>query len=109
MSQKSVHTVEIKIKCVTDRSPLHNECFEECGGPCDSNIVLAEKPYQEHVTNIDNFIWLMFVSYRKLNKITKPFEFSITPYENAIISVGVGSDKIILSALIPSRCFHKLQ
>ena len=46
---------------------LANGWIKRCQGPWGSLIVLAAKPHQEHVTNIDNFIWRMCVSYHKLN------------------------------------------
>ena len=53
-----------------------NDWIERCKGPRGSSIVLAAKPHQEHIKNIDNLIWRMCVSYRKLNAITKSFKFS---------------------------------
>ena len=63
---------------------LDNGWIEKCVGPWGSMIVLAQKPHQEHVTNIDDFIWRMCVSYRKLNCITKPFQFPIPQCDDAI-------------------------
>ena len=37
-----------------------------------SMIVLAPKPHQEHIDNIDDFIWRLCVSYRGLNSVTLP-------------------------------------
>ena len=54
------------------RALIHNDWIEECGGAWGSLIVLAPKPHQEHVTDIDDFIWRMCVSYRKLNSVTLP-------------------------------------
>ena len=51
---------------------LENDWIEKCECPWGSSIVLADKPYQEHVKNIDNFIWRMCVSYKILNVITNP-------------------------------------
>ena len=36
---------------------LNNGLIEKCVGPWGSMIVLAQKPRQDHVTNIDDFIW----------------------------------------------------
>ena len=52
---------------------LINVCIEKCGGPWGSSIVLAAKPYQEHIQNIDDFIWIICIYYRTLNGIAKPF------------------------------------
>ena len=53
--------------------------------------MLAAKPHQEHIKDIDNFVWIMCVSYRKLNAITKPFELPISRYDNAIAIIDTGS------------------
>ena len=50
---------------------LQNEWIYACGWPWDRSIVLAENPRQEQVTNFENFIWNMWVSYRKLSDIIK--------------------------------------
>ena len=73
---------------------LQNEEIEECGGLWGSRIALAAKPHQEHITNVDNFIWRMYLSYYKLNNITKTFEFPISCCDDTINSVGAGSDTI---------------
>ena len=61
-----------------------NVWIEECGGPWGSSIVLASKLHQEQIKNIDDFIWIMCVPYRKINGITKPFEFPIPCCDYAI-------------------------
>ena len=53
---------------------LRNARIEKFGGPWGSIIVLAAKPHQGHIQNIDDFVWRMCVSYRKLNDITKYFK-----------------------------------
>ena len=58
---------------------LHNNWIKECGGPWGSMVVLAPKPHQEHVEDINEFVWRMCVSYRKLNAITLPFTYPIPP------------------------------
>ena len=90
-------------------SLLQNEWIEECGGPWGSSIVPAANPPQEHVANIDNFIWNMCVSYQKLNEITKPFEFTIPCCDNAIISVSAGSDTVFIISLDARQGYHKVQ
>ena len=56
---------------------LNNDCIEDYKGPRGSQIVLAENPHQEHMENIEDFVWRMCVSYRGLNKVTRPFEYPI--------------------------------
>ena len=62
----------------------------KCGGPWGSLIVLAPKPHQENVTEIADFIWRMCVSYRALNRITKPFQFPIPRCDDSIYLLGSG-------------------
>ena len=55
-----------------------NEWIERCEGPWVSMIVLAQKSHQESIVNIEDFIWRICVSYRRLNADTKPFQFLIS-------------------------------
>ena len=68
---------ESKIMLEQINTLLFNNWIEECGGAWGSPLVLAPKPHQETITNIDDFIWRMCVSYRKLNSVTLPFEYPI--------------------------------
>lgn len=54
------------------------------GGPWGSLVVLAAKPHQEYVVDINYFIWCMCVSYRALNRMTKPFQFLIPRCEDSV-------------------------
>ena len=73
---------------------LRNDRIEKCEGLRGSSIVLAAKPHQEHIKYIDNFVWRMCISYRKLNTITKPFEFTIPRCDDAIAIIDTGSQDI---------------
>ena len=72
---------------------VNNVWMGKCGGPWGRSIVLASKPHQEHILNIDYLIWRMCVSYRKLNGITKTFEFPILHCDDDISTVGAESNK----------------
>ena len=63
-----------------------NVWIEKCGVPWGSSIVLVAKPYQEHIQNIDDFIWRICVSYRKL----KPLDFPIPCCDGYVNTVGAG-------------------
>ena len=69
---------------------LRNARIEKFGGPWGSIIVLAAKPHQEHIENIDILVWIMCVSYRNIYAINKPFKFSNTCCDDARISFGTG-------------------
>ena len=49
-----------------------------------SRIVLAPKPHQEHVQNIDDFIWRFCISYIALNQITKLVSYYIPRCDDAV-------------------------
>ena len=70
---------------------LGNDRIERCEGPWGVSIVLGTKPHQDHVKDIDNFVWRMCISYSKLNAITKPFEFPILRCNDAITIINIGS------------------
>ena len=58
--------------------------------PARGMIVLLDKPHQEHVNNIEYFIWKMYVPYRKLNSITKLFALPNPRCNNTIDIIGGG-------------------
>ena len=78
---------------------LYNEWIERCTGAWGSSIVLAPKPHQEHIRNIDDFEWKMCVFYRKLNGITKPFQFPISRCDDAITVLSWGAGEIWIISL----------
>ena len=49
----------------------------------NSNIVLAPKPHQEDVDNIDEYIWRFCISYVALNLITKVINYTIPRCDDA--------------------------
>ena len=61
--------------------------------------MLTVKPHQEHIENIDAFVWKMCVSYRKLNAVTKPFEFPIPRYDDAIAIIDTESQFVWIVSL----------
>ena len=77
---------------------LANEWIERCAtGSWGSPLVLSPKPQQETIEDIDDLVWRMCVSYRGLNKVTKPFEYPIGRCDDAIDDVGNGTGCIIIS------------
>ena len=70
---------------------LGNYWIERQEGSWESSIMLAAKPHQEHIKDIDNFVWIICVSDRKLNTITKPFEIPIPRCDDAIAIIDRGS------------------
>ena len=49
-----------------------------------SRIVLAPKPYQEEVEDINDFVWRFCISYIPLNQVTKIIAFYIPRCDDAV-------------------------
>ena len=76
-----------------------NDWIEHYRSGWESPIVLAPKPHQESVVDIDKFIWRMCVSYHGLNKVTNPFEYPIGRCDSAIEDLGDASGIIFFICL----------
>ena len=87
---------------------LNNVWMEKCGGPWGRSIFLASKPHQEHIINIDGFIWRMCVSCRKINGITNTFEFPILRCYNDISTVGARSNKTWIISLNARQLYYQI-
>ncbi len=46
--------------------------------------LLAPKPYQEHISNIANFVWRFCVNYIPLNQVTRQIAYPIPCCDNAV-------------------------
>jgi hypothetical protein len=46
--------------------------------------LLAPKPHQEHVKNIDDFVWRFCINYIPLNQITRPVAYPIPRCDSAV-------------------------
>jgi hypothetical protein len=90
-------------------SLLHNDWIGECGSPWGSLIVLAPKLHQEHVDDINDFIWRMRVSYRKLNSITRAFEYPIPRCDDAIDDFGDGFGRLWFISLDTRQGYHQIR
>eukprot|EP00984_Skeletonema_dohrnii_P006306 scaffold2258_cov84-Skeletonema_dohrnii-CCMP3373.AAC.7 len=68
-------------------------------GPWLSKGLLAPKPHQEAVTDIDSFVWRFCVSYVALNSITKLIRMPIPRCDDAVNNhLGNGKYKWLLDA-----------
>ena len=89
---------------------LHNKWIVECNsGAYGAPIVLAPKPHQEDVENIDDFVWRMCVSYRALNKITRPFEYPIGRCDDAVEDLGDGAGRIYFITIDCAQGYHQIR
>jgi hypothetical protein len=57
-------------------------------------ILLAAKPHQEHISNIDEFVWRFCVNYIPLNQVTRLIAFPISRFDMAI-GMAFGLSKFI--------------
>jgi hypothetical protein len=62
------------------------------GGQWQFKALLATKPHQEHISNIDYFVWHFCVNYIPLNSITKVEAYVIPRCDSAInLTFGKGT------------------
>ena len=88
---------------------LHNRWVEEIQGSAwGAPIVLAPKLHQEKVTDIDDYIWRMCVSYRGLNRVTKIFAFPILRCDSSIEDMGDHVGILFFISLDAKSGFHQI-
>lgn len=77
------------------------------GGQWLFKALLAPKPHQEHITEIDKFIWRFCVNFIPLNSITKTIAYPIPRCDSAV-HMAYGSSKLFWLFDAPSG-FHQLR
>jgi hypothetical protein len=87
---------------------LDNGWIRPCYGPWGSLIVLATKPHQEQVTDVNDFVWRMCVSYRRLNQVTLPFEYPIPCCDDAIDNFGDSNGRLYFISLDNKTGDHQI-
>ena len=87
---------------------LNNKWIRRCGGHLRSMVVLAQNPHQEHINAIEDFVWRMCVSYRRLKAVTKPFQFPIPRCDDAITILGCGAVTIYIINLDARQRYHQV-
>ena len=92
-----------QIKCLKG-----NAWIKERDGAWGSHIVLAAKPHQEDVDDIQNFVWRMCVSYRGLNKVTKIYEFTIPRCDMAVTIFENESSKMYIITVDTKKGYHQV-
>jgi hypothetical protein len=83
-----------------------NGWIRKCFGPWGSSIAPAAKPHQEHIHSIEDFIWRLCVSYRRLNQVTLPFEYRIPRCDDAIDNFGDSAGRLFFIALDNKTGYH---
>ena len=60
--------------------------IEDSESSWNSNIVLAPKPHQEHVAEINDYIWRFCDSYVALNLVTRVINYPIPRCDDAVMN-----------------------
>ena len=81
--------------------------FKQCPARNDP-LVLAPKPHQETITNIDDFIWRTCVSYRKPNSVTLPFEYPIARCNDSSDNFGDSHGQLLFFSTDPATGYVRL-
>ena len=71
-------------------------------------IILAPKPHQEKIDDINSFVWWFCVSYRKLNSLTPPFKMPIPSCTEAIEDLGPHGGRLYFITLDSRSGFHQI-
>ena len=79
----------------------NNGWITDYDGAWGSIILLTPDPRQDNISNIDDFVWCLCVSYRALNTVTKAFLFSSHGVLNLLKTLGTqtGICSLLLSVL----------
>jgi hypothetical protein len=99
---------ESKIILEQQQVLLANGWIRKCYGPWGSLVVLAPKPHQEDIINVEDFIWCMCVSCRKLNSVALPFEHPIPRCEDAVDDFGDSAGKLCFISLDACSGYHQI-
>ena len=86
------HEIPIMRKCI---AKLHEVGFirQIHDGGWLFKALLAPKPHQEHIRNIDDFVWRFCVNYIPLNSVTRAIAYPIPRCDSAVHSeFGCGPD-----------------
>ena len=85
-----------------------NDWVEHYKGGWGSPIVIALKPHQESIEDIDDFLWRMCISYRGLNMVTQPFEYPIGWCDAAIEGLGDSASTLWCICLDKAQGYHRV-
>ena len=74
-----------------------------------SPVVLASKSHQEHINDVEEFIWRICISYRGLNIVTNLFEYPIGRCDDDIEDVGDGTHYIWFISVDSAQGYHQIR
>jgi hypothetical protein len=93
-----LHEIPIMEKTI-DRLLSLGHIVPDILSPWGFRITLAPKPHQEHIENIEDYVWRFCVNFILLNKITRPAEYPIPRCNDAVIyGFGEATFFILLDA-----------
>jgi hypothetical protein len=75
--------IPIMRKCIASLAKL-SHIRQIHGGKWMFKVLLAPKPHQEHVRNIEDFFWRFCVNYIPLNQATQPVAYPILRCDSAV-------------------------
>ena len=85
---------------------LGNAWITQCEGGWGSPIVLAPKPHQEPIDDIDEFVWRICVSYRGLNTVTPRLSTQTGRCDAAIEDLDDSAGTLVFICLDKSQGYH---
>ena len=71
-------------------------------------LLLAAKLHQESCTDIDKFVWRLYVSYKPLNSVTRSFEFTIPRCSDSIKDLGNLYGRLFFITLDARSGYHQI-
>lgn len=96
----------VKMQPMIDKLEKIDQIYQIFDGEWLSPCLLAPKPHQENVFNIDNYVWRLCVNYIELNRLTKIIAYPIPRCDFAVmVSMGQGKFKWLLDA---PHGFHQI-
>ena len=99
---------ESKVMTTQIQALENSKWIRDCEGPWGAMILLAPKPHKENVTNIQDFIWRLCVSYRALNAVTKFFIFFILRCADSIEDFGDSNGPMFFINLDARQGYHQI-
>jgi hypothetical protein len=81
-------------KCIAALAKVLGQIIQIHDGRWLFKALLAAKPHQEHISNIDEFVWRFCVNYIPLNQVTRLIAFPIPKCDMAI-SMAFGLSKFL--------------
>eukprot|EP00957_Ditylum_brightwellii_P092553 7047930-Ditylum_brightwellii.AAC.1 len=92
--------MEKNIKQLLDKGHI----MPDTTSPWGFRITLAPNPHQEDVEGIQDYVWRFCINYIMLNMMTRPVEYTIPQYNDAVM---YGFGKALLFVLMDAFAGHQ--